>query len=183
MTPTPPPVGQKKSNTALYVVIGLVVAMGCCGVFGILAAIAIPNFIKFQARAKQSECKVTLKTAYVAQKSYYAEYDKYAADAATMGFVPDLKRYALIVSPGNVELPQDPAAQSRGLVEATPAAVRQSLGIRGECPDCQVTMACVGNVDGDPTVDVWSISTDERVIDGVSVPPGQVFQHVDDLVD
>ena len=43
----------------------------------ILAAIAIPNFVKFQCRSKQSEAKTNLKALYVAYQGYHSEYDLY----------------------------------------------------------------------------------------------------------
>ena len=46
-------------------------------IIGILAAIAIPNFVKFQCRSKQSEAKGSLKAIYTAEESYRAEQDKY----------------------------------------------------------------------------------------------------------
>ena len=57
-------------------------------IIGILAMIAIPNFIKFQCRAKQSEAKGNLKALFQAQKSYFAEYDEYSA-LNTIGFDPE----------------------------------------------------------------------------------------------
>ena len=40
---------------------------------GILAAIAIPNFVRFHARSKQSEVKANLKSWFTAQKTFYSE--------------------------------------------------------------------------------------------------------------
>ena len=55
----------------------LIELMIVVAIIGILAAIAIPNFIKFQCRSKQSEAKSQLKSMYVAQESYFAEHDVY----------------------------------------------------------------------------------------------------------
>lgn len=42
-----------------------------------------------------------------------------------------------------------------------------------ECSGCGVTAACVGNIDDDPEVDVWSISTERRVSqDGEEIAAG-----------
>src|SRR4051812_28340220 len=54
----------------------------------IYAAIAIPNFIKFQARSKQSECKANLKSAYTAEQSFYQEKNAYSTNAGEIGFSP-----------------------------------------------------------------------------------------------
>jgi len=56
----------------------LIELMIVVAIIGILAAIAIPNFIKFQARSKQSEAKANLKASFTAMKAYYQEKDKYS---------------------------------------------------------------------------------------------------------
>jgi type IV pilus assembly protein PilA len=60
----------------------LIELMIVVAIIGILAAIAIPNFVKFQCRSKTSEAKGNLKAMYVAQESYRAEHDTYVADCA-----------------------------------------------------------------------------------------------------
>jgi type IV pilus assembly protein PilA len=55
----------------------LIELMIVVAIIGILAAIAIPNFVKFQCRSKQSEAKGNLKALYVSEESYRAEGDTY----------------------------------------------------------------------------------------------------------
>jgi len=88
----------------------LIELMVVVAIIGILAAIAVPNFVKFQCRSKQSEARGNLKAMYVAQESYKAEYDSYgdvaaidgqaAAQTATneIGFVPKGNRLRYIYS-------------------------------------------------------------------------------------
>lgn len=64
----------------------LIELMIVVAIIGILAAIAVPNFVKFQCRSKQSEAKTNLKSMYVAQESYRAEFDAYVA-IATCGAI------------------------------------------------------------------------------------------------
>lgn len=79
----------------------LIELMIVVAIIGILAAIAIPNFIKFQARSKQSEAKTNLKALYTAQKSFFSEKDRYSSFANEIGFAPERgNRYAYRVSVG-----------------------------------------------------------------------------------
>ena len=55
----------------------LIELMIVVAIIGILAAIAIPNFVRFQARSKQSEAKANLKSLFTSQRSQYQEKDKY----------------------------------------------------------------------------------------------------------
>jgi type IV pilus assembly protein PilA len=55
-------------------------------IIGILAAVAIPNYQKYQARARQSEAKVMLASAYTALQSYFAEVGTYTACLRAIGF-------------------------------------------------------------------------------------------------
>lgn len=67
----------------------LIELMIVVAIIGILAAIAIPNFIKFQARSKQAESKANLKAIYTAQKAYYQEKDSYDERVGQIGFTPE----------------------------------------------------------------------------------------------
>lgn len=170
-----------KTLTAVVIIIA-VIAFFCCIGFGLV--IVIPNFVQFGARAKEAECRQYLKRLYVEQKALFAEKELYATDFETLEFKPEDKtRYAYVIAPGQVLEPILEASQRPGLFEAMPAAVRQSLGLQGTCPDCDVTMACVGDIDGDPGVDVWTISTKERRLGGETIPAGELRHDVDDLDD
>lgn len=67
----------------------LVELMIVVAIIGILAAIAIPNFIRFQARSKQSEAKTNLKAVFTGQKSRFGERDRYSNLIAEIGFAPE----------------------------------------------------------------------------------------------
>jgi len=67
----------------------LIELMIVVAIIGILAALAIPNFIKFQARAKQSEAKANLKALFTAERSFYQEHDTYSSCIRTIGFTPE----------------------------------------------------------------------------------------------
>jgi len=57
----------------------LIELMIVVAIIGILAAIAIPNFLRFQLKAKSSEGKTNLAAIRTAEESYYAEFGLYVS--------------------------------------------------------------------------------------------------------
>ena len=67
----------------------LIELMIVVAIIGILATVAIPNFNKFQAKARQSEAKGNLSAIFSSEKSFYAEWNAYYADFRDIGFSPE----------------------------------------------------------------------------------------------
>lgn len=63
----------------------LVELMVVVAIIGILSAIAVPNFKKYQAKAKQSEAKIALSGIYTAEVGAFADYDAYASCIVNLG--------------------------------------------------------------------------------------------------
>ncbi|HIM02270.1 MAG TPA: prepilin-type N-terminal cleavage/methylation domain-containing protein [Myxococcales bacterium] len=63
----------------------LIELMIVVAIIGILAAIAIPNFVRFQLKAKTSEGKVNLAAIRTAEEAYFSEFGSYVAAAASPG--------------------------------------------------------------------------------------------------
>ena len=102
-----------KTLSIIALVLNVVLAVPMCG---IVAAIAIPNFVKFQCRSKQSEAKGNLKALFVAEASHHGEADSYSSDLSTIGFTPrgERIRYEYVV----VEAGKDSfRAEARGTSE------------------------------------------------------------------
>jgi len=57
-------------------------------IIGILAAVAVPQFTRFQAKARQSEGKGMLTALYTAEKGFQAEYAGFATSFQAIGFSP-----------------------------------------------------------------------------------------------
>ncbi len=70
----------------------LVELMVVVAIIGILSAVAIPNFKKYQAKAKTSEAKVQLASAYTAQQAFYGDYGMYSNCFDYMGYNPIAER-------------------------------------------------------------------------------------------
>lgn len=64
----------------------LIELMIVVAIIGILAAIAFPNFLNYQCKAKQSEAKFSLGIILTSQESYFAEYNTYASSLASISF-------------------------------------------------------------------------------------------------
>jgi len=65
---------RSKKGTKGFTLIELMIVVA---IIGILAAIAIPNFLRFQAKSRTSEAKTNLKAIYIAQNTYYGEFGVY----------------------------------------------------------------------------------------------------------
>jgi type IV pilus assembly protein PilA len=190
------------SRTVLFVLIGVGTVALACPCLGIASAIAIPNFIRFQARARQSECKANLKAFYSAARMAKEESGT-PPDLSKLAFSPERgNRYAYFIGRGPMEDRSGPQAtgtegaqgigmdtvrfpQLRPLAfEDLPPDVASQVGISGVCPDCELTAACAGDVDNTPSdsPDVWSISTRERKAEnGETIIAGEPYNHVNDV--
>jgi type IV pilus assembly protein PilA len=67
----------------------LIELMIVVAIIGILATVAIPNFQRFQAKAKQSEARSSLAAIYTAEKAFHSEWNAYTSDLSLAGFRPE----------------------------------------------------------------------------------------------
>ena len=66
----------------------LIELMIVVAIIGILAAIAIPNFLRFQLKARSSEGKVNIAAIRTAEVAYNSEFATYVAAAASPAAMP-----------------------------------------------------------------------------------------------
>jgi prepilin-type N-terminal cleavage/methylation domain-containing protein len=105
----------------------LIELMIVVAIIGILAAIAIPNFLRFQAKSKQSEARELLSSVYTAEVAYFAEQNTFEG-LSTVGFTPaSSPKYYTSIDQGS------------------------ALTFTASTFTCTAT----GNVDGDVTLDTW----------------------------
>ena len=114
----------------------LIELMIVVAIIGILAAIAIPNFLRFQAKAKQSEARVVLSGIYTSETAYFAEQNTYSTDLQNrVGFAPaSTPKYYLAGGTG--------AVINSYMLSATSATF---------------SAQCTGNVDSDSVIDAWTV--------------------------
>lgn len=180
MTPNPMNRPPGKRSALLTVSVVAILAL-----LGIATGLVIPSFIKPPEQSKkQAECKTMLKSVIQMQQAYLAEKKNWADTAEELAFRPDKKAlYSYRISPRSA-VPAGPLSTTslEQLEAGYPPGMMERLGSHGSCPDnCDVTMACAGNIDADPTIDVWSISTKQRTVNGEVVPAGTPYNDSDDL--
>lgn len=67
----------------------LIELMIVVAIIGILSAIAVPNYQKFQRKARQSEAKSMSNAIYTTMKAYESEWGQPTASFASMGYQPE----------------------------------------------------------------------------------------------
>ena len=127
----------------------LIELMIVVAIIGILAAIAIPNFLRFQAKSKQAEAKTNLGAIGTTAEAYRTEFDSYCADFNDLGWAAQGNtRYAYYYSDCTV-------------VDEIVAVVTPSGGATLAAPACtattvtQFTAGASGDIDKDTTEDDW----------------------------
>jgi type IV pilus assembly protein PilA len=65
---------EKKSNTAVVVLVIVGIAVGLFILIGILAAIAIPTFVNYQAKARDAMAQAEVKNACTAAAAFFMEH-------------------------------------------------------------------------------------------------------------
>ncbi len=142
----------------------LIELMIVVAIIGILAAVAIPNFMTYQAKARQSEAKVNLGGIFTAATStMVAQYGTYAITSiGNLGFlVSGTPRYSywFAVSGTATAISGGSTATTPCNVTVAPAEVAASTSA--------FTAAARGNADGDAACDDWTID-DARILTNTS---------------
>ena len=64
----------------------LIELMIVVAIIGIMAAIAIPNFLNYMCKSRQSEAKMGLGGIRTGEEAYYAEFNVYTTNQTAIGF-------------------------------------------------------------------------------------------------
>jgi len=151
----------KLSDSKGFTLIELMIVVA---IIGILAAIAIPNFLKYQAKSRQSEAKTNLGGIFVAETSYFGERANYG-NFQQVGYAlaGSANRYTYRsggADPGN--------GTNGGATTDTNQLDRIPQGV-GVCCDAQMaptalnstqgfTATAAGNLDQDAALDNWHVN-------------------------
>ncbi|MBW2385523.1 MAG: prepilin-type N-terminal cleavage/methylation domain-containing protein [Deltaproteobacteria bacterium] len=126
----------------------LIELMIVVAIIGILAAIAIPNFLRFQLKAKTSESKVNLAAIRTSEESYLAEFGNYVSAAATPGTAGSTTKQVFTGSGGDSDfliLGWEPEGQ---------VFFQYGVATNTSTPLSYVADA-MADIDGDSTQQVW----------------------------
>ena len=74
-----------KTGQAGFTLVELMIVVA---IIGILSAVAVPNFKRYQAKSKTSEAKIQLAAAYTAEQSFYGDFGIYHNCFTYMGYDP-----------------------------------------------------------------------------------------------
>jgi type IV pilus assembly protein PilA len=163
----------------------LIELMIVVAIIGILAAIAIPNFIKFQARSKQSEAKSNCKAMFTAQKAFFAEKDRYSSLVGEIGFAPERNnRYSYYLdnaTAGSLDVRSTAIASTAATATGISFDIFKYGGSaygyavkNGVTPGISTNLFTSGNagwagqaegqIDTDAALDTWTIATESTTI-------------------
>jgi prepilin-type N-terminal cleavage/methylation domain-containing protein len=126
----------------------LIELMIVVAIIGILAAIAVPNFMKFQARARQSEAKTNLRAWGTAAKSYFAEYNTW--DCKDCGVIIEANNRYSYHAGGSLLKDPDPK------VVVTGSTACSATGSVAGSSTVVSTAKASGQIDNDAPCDTWS---------------------------
>jgi len=142
----------------------LIELMIVVAIIGILAAIAIPNFLRYQAKSRQSEAKTNLGAVFVAETAYFSENSRYGSFSEIGYALAGTTNRYTYRSPAVGGAAGSSNAVADRIVCGAPATCLQSEGVSGQIASAAslaplgFTASAVADLDSDTTIDGWSVN-------------------------
>jgi type IV pilus assembly protein PilA len=127
----------------------LIELMIVVAIIGILAAIAIPNFLRFQLKAKSSEGKTNLAAIRTAEESYFAEYGVYISSDPSPPTIANNQKTTFTHANAGVGFDQ------LGWTPEGQVFFNYSVAISGN----NYTAAAMANIDNSGAAQYWGYTT------------------------
>lgn len=145
----------------------LIELMIVVAVLGIVSAIAIPNFMRYQAKSRQTEAKTNLGGLFVAETTYYGE-NSYFGNFGQIGF-------AIAAATNRYTYRTGAAGPAGGASTGTAGSDLINPGVGNLAPENTVvaarnfdatavgavpgfTATATANLDNDPQIDQWHVN-------------------------
>lgn len=160
----------------------LVELMVVVAIIGILAAIAVPNYQRFTAKAKKSEAKSNLSALYSCERAFNAEWQVFVTGFQMLGYAPTgYLRYRHGFNAAAAPVPANytgvTLANSQSSTQQYCAGIadaqRGCLEIVAPQPpgalpastatNINFTAAATGDIDGDASMDTWTINENKNL--------------------
>lgn len=163
----------------------------------VFTGLTLPLWKRFEAQRARQECSRTLAAIYEGERALYEKEARYSTKLFDVQ--PLAKRGAVVVRLApegqvwtagtlgdqvgvGVDEQANPRLSTSTIDAAIPKLTLAELGIRGACPACSINIACAANIDADPSVDLWTISSLERKgAHGETIPAGLPWLELDDF--
>ncbi|HSI03437.1 MAG: hypothetical protein ACAI38_10605 [Myxococcota bacterium] len=138
-------------------------------VLGSVAGAAIPNFTRYQNKAKEAEARTALQMVYTAQSAYFAEKKRYCRTFKECGYepLPDQK-YILFMTPKEMALAPGSDDLMRTIVATEAREALLTANVKPRVEKKKFLVAAVANLDGDDIMDVWTIDETGNLVHVVS---------------
>jgi type IV pilus assembly protein PilA len=145
----------------------LIELMIVVAIIGILAAIAIPNFLQYQARSRQAEARTNLGGIFVSETSWFGENSRYGSFQETGFTIASTSNRYTYRSPANGgnagsagQQGVDRCNTNAGCQATGGTAIAEGPVASGASTTAPAgfTATAAGDIDSDATIDAWHVN-------------------------